>query len=106
MRRNEIWWANMPAPLRSRPVVLLSRDEAYERRLSVTIAPITTRIRGIPTEIPVGAEEGVPRASVINVDDITTIPLDALEGRMGDLSEEKARDVNRAILFALNISAD
>jgi len=51
VRRGEVWWAELPTPAGRRPVVLLSRDEAYPIRNLVTVAPVTTRIRDIPTEV-------------------------------------------------------
>ena len=58
MRRGEVWWAELPRPIGRRPVVLLSRDEAYAVRNAVTIAEVTTTIRGIPVEVPLGPEDG------------------------------------------------
>jgi mRNA interferase MazF len=86
-----------------RPVVLLSRNEAYRRRRSVTIAPITTRIRRIPVEVTLGPEEGLARPSVVNVDAVTTIPMSMLHRHVTTLSREKMDDVNRAIRFALDL---
>src|SRR5262249_20021588 len=64
MRRGELWWADLPAPAGRRPVVLLSRDEAYLVRRLVTVAPITTRVRRIPTEVALGPDAGLPKAGV------------------------------------------
>ena len=89
--------------MRDRPVVLLSRDEAYTKRLSATIAPITTRKRSIPAEVPVGRDEGLPRPSVINVDDISTIPLASLDRLLGEISSKKMREVEEAIRFVLDL---
>jgi mRNA interferase MazF len=101
LQRGEIWWARLPAPARERPVLLLSRNDAYAKRLSVTIAPVTTTVRGIPVEVPVGSREGLPRPSVINVDDITTIALARLARRVGELTAEKMNEVEDAIRIAL-----
>jgi mRNA interferase MazF len=61
VKRGEVWWANLPAPAGRRPVVLISRNEAYRVRALVTIAPVTTRIRGIPVEVGVRAEGRVAK---------------------------------------------
>jgi mRNA interferase MazF len=82
-------------------VLLISRDRAYATRSSVTIAPITTRIRGIRTEVEVGPVDGLARPSVVNLDDITTVRKQMLVGRITDLSPAKMAEVERAIKFAL-----
>jgi mRNA interferase MazF len=64
MRRGDIWWADLPAPAGRRPVILLSRHEAYAVRELVTIAPVTTRVRRVPSEVPLGAEDGLPKPCV------------------------------------------
>ena len=101
MRRGEVWWADLPAPAGLRPVVLLSRDEAYAIRELVTVAPVTTRVRRIPTEVSLGPAEGLPKACVVNLDTITTIPRRALTEPIGPLPPEKLTAVERALLFAL-----
>jgi len=104
MRRGEIWWAELPVPAGRRPVVLLSRNEAYAVRELVTVAPITTRVRRIPTEVPLGPAEGLPKACVVNLDTITTIPRRALAEPIRPLPPEKVTAVERALLFALGFA--
>jgi mRNA interferase MazF len=58
MKRGEIWWADLGPPAGRRPVLLLSRDEAYSVRELVTAAPVTTRIRHIPSEVVLGTADG------------------------------------------------
>jgi mRNA interferase MazF len=101
MQRGEVWWANLPAPAGSRPVMLLSRNEAYKIRELVTVAPLTTRVRHIPTEVELTTEEGLTRRCVVNLDTITTIPKRALTGRVTGLTREKIAAVDQAIKFAL-----
>jgi mRNA interferase MazF len=103
MRRGEVWWADLPAPAGRRPVVLLSRNEAYSVRELVTVAPITTRVRRIPTEVPLGPTEGLPKACVVNLDTITTIPRRTLTQLVRPLSPDKLAAVERALLFALGL---
>jgi len=104
MRRGEIWWAELPPPAGRRPVVLLSRNEAYAVRELVTVAPVTTRVRRIPTEVPLGAAEGLPKACVANLDTITTIPRQTLTQPIGPLAPEKLAAVERALAFALGLT--
>ena len=104
MRRGEVWWAVLPKPTGRRLVVLLSRDEAYQVRELVTVAPVTTRIRNIPVEVRLGPADGVPRECVVNLDTITTIPKSLLADRVTALSPEKLQAVNEAIAFALGLA--
>jgi len=103
MRRGEVWWADLPKPVGRRPVVLVSRDEAYAVRLLVTVIPVTTRVRNIPVEIPLGRAEGLPRACVANADTMVTIPKDGLNEYAGILGPEKAVVLDNAIRFALGL---
>ncbi|MDO8751893.1 MAG: type II toxin-antitoxin system PemK/MazF family toxin [Dehalococcoidia bacterium] len=103
MRRGEVWWANLPPPTGHRPVVLLSRDEAYQQRRLAIAAPITTRIRGIPAEVPLGPEDGLPRPCAANLDALITIPLRLLEEQITTLTSEKLLAMEAAIRFALGM---
>jgi len=103
MRKGEIWWAELPLPIGRRPVVLLSRDEAYAVRNAVTVAEVTTTIRGIPVEVELGPEDGLPKKCVVNLDTIVTIRKDLLIERLAILRDEKIEQINSAIKFALSI---
>jgi mRNA interferase MazF len=103
MRRGEIWWAELPAPVGRRPVVLLSRNEAYAVRELVVVAPITSRIRRTPTEVALGRADGLPRRCVENLDSVTTIPKRALTQRLASLAPEKLAALERAHCFAVGI---
>lgn len=104
MRRGEVWWAELEPPVGRRPVVLLSRDEAYDIRSLVIVAPVTTRIRRIPSEVLLGAQDGMPQECVANLDTITTIPKDCLQSRLVALNPEKLREIEAAIHFALGMA--
>ena len=103
MRRGEIWWAELEPPASRRPVVLLSRNEAYNVRSLVIVAPVTTRIRHIPSEVPLGIDDGMPQDCVANLDTITTIPKDCLQSRLTILSTKKLKEIESAIRFALGM---
>ena len=103
MMRGEIWWAILPSPAGKRPIVLVSRNEAYKIRDLITIAPVTTRIRGIPTEVELNTKDGLPRRCVVNCDNLTTIPKTWLEKRISVLHAAKMREVDASIKFALGI---
>jgi len=103
VHRGEVWWAELPPPIGRRPVVLLSRDAAYRVRTSVTVGMVTSTIRGIPVEVPLGIEDGMPQQCVINLDDILTIPKTRLIERITTLSLQKMTAVAKAIIFALDL---
>src|SRR5215211_1192378 len=101
MKRGELWWANLPPPAGHRPVLLLSRDAAYAVRTLVIIAPVTTRIRNIPSEVRLGRADGLPRECVANLDVITTVPKASLQQRIGQLGPAQIAALEAAIHFAL-----
>src|SRR5207245_8878352 len=90
-------------PAGRRPVVLLSRNEAYAVRQLVIVAPITTRVRRIPTEVPLGPEEGLPKACGVNLDTLTTIPKHTLTEPIGPRPPGELAAVERALRFALEL---
>lgn len=101
MRRGEIWWADQPQPIGRRPVILLSRDEAYAVRNAVTVAQVTTTIRSIPVEVPLDEKDGLPQKCVINLDTLTTVRKAILSKRICALGPEKIEQIDNAIKFAL-----
>lgn len=104
MKRNEIWWAKLPDPIGRRPVVLVSRDLAYAVRANIAVVEVTTRIRGLETEVPLGPRDGLPRLCVANADNLHTIPKSLLDVRLGPLSADKARALDAAIRLALGLT--
>ena len=104
MRRGEVWWVEFPPPIGKRPALLLSRNAAYKVRLSVTVAVITHSIRVIPVEVVIGPEDGMPSRCVINLDNILTIPKSTLTERITTISSEKMSAVDKAIIFALDLT--
>ena len=103
MKRGEVWWANLPEPIGKRPVVLLSRDEAYSVRNAATVAEVTTRIRGIPVEVLLGPDDGLPKKCVANLDTIVTIRKELLIERITLLQKDKIDQIDDAIKFALGL---
>ena len=104
MRRGEVWLGELPAPVGRRPVVLLSRDSAYQVRSAVTVSPVTRIIRNIPVEVRLDAGDGLPSRCVANLDDIATIPKTLIRQRISVLSAEKMHEVEAAIRFALDLT--
>ncbi len=103
MRRGEVWWGQLPPPIGRRPVVLLSRDSAYQVRLAVTVAPVSRTIRNIPVEVSLDQSDGLPSRCVVNLDDSATIPKALIKRRIAALSVEKMQEVEAAIRFALDL---
>jgi len=103
MQRGEVWWANLPKPIGRHPVILLSRDEAYLVRSSVTVAEITTTIRDIPVEVLLDISDGLSKKCVANLDSVITIPKNLLKSHITTLSPEKVEKINEAIKFALDL---
>ncbi|MFC1906680.1 type II toxin-antitoxin system PemK/MazF family toxin [Chloroflexota bacterium] len=106
MRKGEVWWAELEPPAGKRPVVLLSRNEAYSIRSLIVVATVTTRIRGIPSEVPLGTDDGMSQDCVANLDTIITIPKDCLRSRLATLSTRKLSEIEAAIHFALGLERE
>ena len=100
MKRGEIWWARID---KDRPVLLLSRNEAYEMRAMVIVAPATTTVRGFSLEVKLGRREGLLRECVVNFDWLVTVPKADLIKRAGSVSTAKLREVDAALRFALGL---
>jgi mRNA-degrading endonuclease toxin of MazEF toxin-antitoxin module len=105
VRRGEVWWAKLPAPVNDRPVVLVSREEAYRARSHVLVVPVTTRVRGLPTEVVLDRRNGLPHPSVANCDTIQLAAKTRLERRVGQLDAEQTEHLGHALRFALGLDA-
>lgn len=103
MQRGEVWWVNFPEPIGKRPALLLSRDQVYSTRTSVTVASITSTIRHIPVEVLLGVEDGMSRDCVANLDEIHTIANTRIIEKISTLSEEKMQAVKQAVIYALDL---
>ena len=103
--RGEVWWCEL-AEVGRRPVVVLSRDAAIPRLRRTLIGPCTTTIRGIPSEVLLEpGEDPVPRTSAVNLDSVESVPLETLVERLGRLSDERMRQVCRALEVAVACEA-
>jgi mRNA interferase MazF len=101
MKRGEIRWYRFRAPDKRRPVVILTRDFVLEYLNEVTVAPITSTIREIPSEVVVGPEDGVPRSCAINLDHVQTVSKAQLGEVITTLTNARMSEVREALLFAL-----
>jgi mRNA interferase MazF len=82
----QVWWADLD---KVRPVVVLTRSRVAPRLHRVLVAPITTVVRGLPTEVPLGPEEGVRDGSVATLDNIQLVPVDRLLRRAGVITHAR-----------------
>jgi mRNA interferase MazF len=100
------WLAGGPdTPAGRYPVLLLSRDEAYSIRELVIVAAVTTRMRHIPSEVPLDASDGLPKACAVNLDILTAIARATLQEKMTSLRSEKLKSVDAVIYFVPGLAA-
>ena len=97
--RCEVWWANVPGD-KVRPVVVLTRERFIGRLHSVLVAPVTTTVRGIPTEVVFDSEDGLPRRCAANFDNVFTLRRDRFETRIAVLASDRCDQVCVAYRFA------
>jgi len=100
-RQYELWWASLPEPAGRRPVLLLSRNEAYSYLNKFLAVEVTSTIRRIAVEVPLGSTEGLPAKCVANCDNVRTVPRSALTKRIGQLPPRRHPEVKRALGHAL-----
>ena len=103
MKRGEIRWYKFQNPDKKRPVLILTRDSVLEYLGEVTIAPITSTIRDIPSEVYLPSQDGMPRDCAINCDHIQTVAKGRIGSLITTLSSDKLKDVSNAIYFALDL---
>jgi mRNA interferase MazF len=101
MKQYEVWWASLPEPAGRRPVLLLSRNEAYSYLNKFVAVEVTFTIRRIAVEVPLGQSEGLPAKCVANCDNIRTVPRSSLTKRIGQLPPRRHAEVKRALGHAL-----
>ena len=100
MKRGELWLAEVGS--KTRPVLLLTRSEVLDARDLVTVAEITTSIRGLAAEVAIDhVEVGLDRTSVINCDGLHTITQASLRGPVGRVGDDVMREVCSAVSYAL-----
>jgi mRNA interferase MazF len=101
MNRGEIRWYKFPRPDKRRPVLILTRDSAIEYVGEVTVAPVTTTIRDVPTEVRLARADGVGRDCAINLDHIQTVSRGRIGSLVAVLDPRRMTEVRSALLFAL-----
>jgi mRNA interferase MazF len=104
VNRGEVYWLHYRPPDRKCPVVVLTRDSAIPYLNEVTVAPITSTIRGIRSEVVVGVTEGMASPCAVNLDHVRTVPKNRLGDQIGSLDESMMREVAASARFALGLS--
>lgn len=104
VKRGEIWLYSFKPPNKRRPVVVLTRPEVIDFLHTVMVAPITSTIRGAPSEVAVGIDEGLKRDSAVNLDHVQTVDKKRLQRFVGSLDASKMRQVCRALAIATGCS--
>lgn len=101
-RRGELWWCELP-DIGSRPVVVLSRDVAIPRMGRTLVAPCTTTIRQLPSEVVLEpGTDPIPRMCAVNLDSVESVSVGVLVDRLGRLSDERMREVCDALSVAVD----
>lgn len=101
MKRGEIRWYKFQHPDKKRPVLILTRNSIIDYLNETTIAPITTTIRDIPTEVLLTKDEGMSRSCAVNLDHIQTVSKNKIGSLITTLNSAKMQEVTKAMLFAL-----
>ncbi len=103
MKRGEIRWFKFNSPDKKRPVVILARDSILEYLGEVTVAPITSTIRDIPSEVLLTRDDGMQKNCVINCDHIQTVSKNKIGSAITTLTQDKLKQLSKAIWFALDL---
>jgi mRNA interferase MazF len=106
MRRGDIRWFTFEPPDKRRPVLILTRDSAIGILSTVTVAPITSTMRGIPTEVFLDRADGMPFDCAVNLDHIQTIPKSKVGALLSTLSNQRMGEVQSAVNFSLGFDSE
>ena len=103
IRRGDVRWYRFARPDKQRPVVVLTRDAALEFLAEVTVAPVTSRIRDIPTEVVLTSDDGLPRTCAANLDHLQTVSRTRVGSLITMLRAGRMRQIADALRFALDV---
>jgi mRNA interferase MazF len=101
LERGEVRLYRFPPPDKQRPVLVLTRDSAVSYLTRVTVAPITSTIRGVPSEVALGPDDGMKQPCAVNLHNVVTVSKEHLGRRVAQLDERRMREVCDALGFAL-----
>ena len=103
MKRGEIRWYKFARPDKRRPVLVLTRDSILEYLDEVTVAPVTSTVRDIPSEVPLAKQDGMHRDCAVNCDHIQTVSKRKIGPLITTLNRDRMQHVSRAVAFALGL---
>jgi mRNA interferase MazF len=104
-RRGELWWCELPE-IGRRPVVVLSRDAAIPRLRRALVAPCTTTLRSLPSEVVLEpGDDPVPQRSAVNLDSVESVSLAVLVERLGRLADARMLEICAALAVAVDCQA-
>jgi mRNA interferase MazF len=106
MNRGDVCWYTFKVPDKKRPVLVLTRESAISVLNSVTIAPITSTIRSIPTELLLTEQDGVPHTCAANFDNLQTVPKSNIGDRITRLTSRRMKEAAAAVSFALGFDEE
>ena len=106
MNRGDVCWYTFKTPDKRRPVLILTRDSAIGVLNAVTVAPITSTIRSIPTEVILTEADGLPNTCAANFDNLQTVPKGNIGARLARLTSRKMKEAAAAISFSLALDED
>jgi mRNA interferase MazF len=106
VNRGDVCWYTFKTPDKRRPVLIVARDSAISVLNSVTIAPITSTIRSIPTEVILTEADGLPNTCAANFDNLQTVPKSNIGARIARLTSRKMKEAAAAVSFALALDED
>jgi len=105
MNRGDIWMINLGGKAGTRPVVVLTRQNVLDYLNKVTVAEITTRGKGYPTEIFVGQKANLPKPSFVQADNIHTVSKNKLEKFIGTLDKDSMLEISHKVVLALELES-
>ena len=101
IERGDIRLYHFAMPDKTRPVLILTRASALEYLSRITVAPITSTIRGVPSEVALGTEDGLKQPCAVNLHNVVTVPKGDIGRRVAQLGSSRMHEICRALAFAL-----
>ena len=101
IERGDIRLYRFPPPDKQRPVLVLTRESAIGYLARITVAPVTSTVRGVPSEVVLGTDDGMKQPCAVNLHNVVTVSKDRVGRRLARLEARRMREVCEALGFAL-----